>query len=59
MSAKSEKWKLENAFFLNDKGRRQYNKICNVCKNDCKQSFKAKLITCPKFTRKQALKSMA
>ena len=49
--AKSKKWHEENAFFINDKGRIQYNDICKGCKKDCKQSFRATLMQCPLYER--------
>lgn len=52
--SRSQKWKLEWDFFLGENGRRQYNKICRRCVHSCKQSFKADLITCPKYLSKEA-----
>lgn len=47
MRSKSEKWKQENAFFINSKtGKIQYNKKCLGCVNECKQSFRAKIVEC-------------
>lgn len=53
MSAKSAKWKRENAFYLSDKGRIALNKKCLNCTNDCKQSRKSVLIVCPEFNKKE------
>lgn len=53
MSAKSAKWKRENAFYLSDKDRIAVNKKCQGCTNDCKQSRKAVLWVCPIFTKKE------
>lgn len=44
--------KKEMAIFLNHKNRITYNKRCRTCKHDCKQSFRAELIACPKYERK-------
>lgn len=49
--AKSKKWHEENAFFINDKGRIQYNDICKGCKKDCKQSFRVTIMQCPLYER--------
>lgn len=53
MSAKSAKWKRENAFYLSVKGRIAINKKCQGCLNDCKQSRKALLVVCPIFVKKE------
>lgn len=49
----SKKEKLENAFFYGDNGRKKYNSRCRTCIHDCKQSFRADLIACPKYKRKE------
>ena len=51
--SRSQKWKLEWAFFLDADGRRKYNDVCRRCEHDCKQSFRADLIDCPHFSRKE------
>ncbi len=53
MSAKSEKWKRENAFYLSDKGRTALNKKCLNCTNVCKQSRRALLVACPDYIKKE------
>ncbi len=53
MSAKSAKWKRENAFYLSEKGRQAFNKKCQDCINDCKQSRKALLVVCPIYIKKE------
>lgn len=45
--ARSNKWKIENSFYINDKGRIQYNDLCKKCRKDCKQSFRAQIVNCP------------
>lgn len=53
MSAKSEKWKNDNDFFINNKTHKlQFNKKCVACTEDCKQSFKAKVMCCKNFKTK-------
>lgn len=50
MSAKSEKWKQENDFFINKRtGKLQYNAKCNKCANNCKQSYKVIIVVCPTY----------
>lgn len=36
-------------FFINDKGKREYNELCAKCKQSCKQSFRVDIISCDKF----------
>lgn len=51
--SKSEKWKKENAFFINPKTNKiQYNKKCQKCICNCKQSYRASIVACPYFTAK-------
>ena len=51
--SRSQKWRQEGAFFIGDSGRRKYNRFCVRCVHDCKQSFRANLISCPGFFRKE------
>lgn len=45
------------SFFLNPvTGRRNYNPICVCCCQTCKQSYRAKLIECPRYVSKVAKK---
>ena len=37
------------AFFQNDRNKVQYCEKCMVCRKDCKQSFRAVIIRCPRF----------
>ena len=53
MPRMSKSKKLEWSFFLNDRGRKAYNTLCRRCIHDCKQSFRANLISCPGFFRKE------
>jgi len=50
----SQKRKFEMSFFINSKGRIEYNSLCRACVNDCKQSHKAIILTCPKFKSKRS-----
>ena len=37
------------AFFQNDRRKVQYCEMCMNCQNDCKQSFRAVIVRCPRF----------
>lgn len=52
MPRMSKKRKLEWSFFLNERNRITYNKLCCKCRYDCKQSFRA-IVICPVFKRKE------
>ena len=52
--SKSQKWKLEWSFFLDEDGRRKYNAQCRRCMRDCKQSFRAVIVRCPRYISKRA-----
>ena len=54
MPRMSQKKKLEMSFFINSKGRIEYNSLCRACVNDCKQSHKAIILSCPKFKSKRS-----
>ena len=49
----SKKRKEEWALFLNDRNRITYNKLCVQCEHECKQSFRATVIYCPKYSKKE------
>lgn len=53
MPRMSKKRKKEWAYFLNERNRITYNMQCRKCQKDCKQSFRAVLIFCPKFLSKR------
>ncbi|MFR1051987.1 MAG: hypothetical protein ACLSE7_09695 [Lachnospirales bacterium] len=53
--SRSKKWRLEWFFFIGENGRRQYNPLCRACVHDCKQSFRAVIIDCPRYTSKRAV----
>ena len=56
MPRMSKKKKQEWAFFLNDRGRITYNELCRRCVHDCKQSFRATIISCGKYRSKRAIR---
>ena len=47
--SRSKKWRLEWSLFLSEKGRRKYNKVCKRCVHNCKQSFRAVVLSCPHY----------
>ena len=51
--SRSQKWKLEWAFFLDADGRRKYNDVCRRCVQPCKQSLRAVIVRCPRYTSKR------
>ena len=48
-SAKSREWVV----FRDESGRIAFNPKCNECSKECKQSFRATLVRCPIFQRKE------
>lgn len=54
MPRMSRKRKEEWSFFLNDRNRITYNSLCRKCVHDCKQSFRAAVILCPKYYSKRS-----
>lgn len=52
----SQKRKLELSFFLNDRGRVSYNNLCRKCQHECRQSFRAVVVDCPRYLSKRAKK---
>lgn len=55
--SRSKAWKMKWSYFLGENGRRQYNRICRRCVHNCKQSFRACMIACPKYLSKEAKKT--
>lgn len=52
----SKKAKQEWAFFLNaETGRRTYNDLYRKCQKNCKQSFRAIIVGCPKYHSKRSV----
>ncbi|MDY4581533.1 MAG: hypothetical protein SPD81_01580 [Candidatus Faecousia sp.] len=52
--SRSKKWRLEWSFFWGENGKRQYNEVCQGCVHDCKQSFRAVLVSCPRYLSKRS-----
>ena len=52
--SRSQKWKLEWAFFFDADGRRKYNDVCRRCVHDCKQSFRVIIVSCPAYKSKRS-----
>ena len=52
MARMSNKRRLEWSFFLNDRSRITYNELCRKCQHECKQSFRAVVVDCPKYLSK-------
>lgn len=48
-SAKKKVW----AFFVNKDGKIEYTPKCSVCVNQCKQSFRSTVISCPKYEHRR------
>ena len=47
--------KLYWDFFIDPStGRRKFNEVCRCCTHDCRQSFRAELICCPKYLSKRS-----
>ena len=53
MPRMSKKRRLEWSFFLNHRNRITYNDLCRGCTRDCKQSFRAVIILCPRYYSKR------
>ena len=58
VSERNRRWKrrLEWSFFLNDRSRITYNELCRKCQHECKQSFRAVVVDCPRYLSKRAKK---
>ena len=46
----------EWTFFLDADGHIRYNPKCTHCIHGCRQSFRAKIIFCPKYSDRQYVK---
>ena len=53
MPRMSKREKEEWDFFLDENGRITYNELCRKCDRDCKQSFRAVIVSCPKYNSKR------
>ena len=51
----SKSRKAEWSYFLNERNRISYNKLCRRCMWDCKQSFRAIVLSCP-YKSKRSVK---
>ena len=63
MARMSNKRRLEWSFFLSDRSRITYdrsrityNELCRKCQHECKQSFRAVVVDCPKYLSKRSKK---
>ena len=54
MPRMSKKRKLEWSLFLNERGRIICNELCRRCFYDCKQSYRAIVIECPRYLSKRS-----
>lgn len=54
MPRMSKKRKLEWSLFLNERGRITCNDLCRKCFYNCKQSYRAILIECPRYLSKRS-----
>ncbi len=55
MPRMSKKRKEELALFLNGKNRVTFHTLCRKCRRDCKQSFSADIVDCPRYESKRSL----
>ena len=53
MPRMSKQKKEEWGFFLDENGRITYNELCRKCDRECKQSFRAVIISCPEYNSKR------
>ena len=53
MARKITYTKEEWAFFLDENAEMQHCEKCLGCSRECKQSFRATVVFCPKFTPKR------
>ena len=56
MARMSNKRRLEWSFCLNDRSRITYTELCRKCQHECKQSFRAVVVDCPKYLSKRSKK---
>jgi hypothetical protein len=40
-------------FYIDENGRRKYAGRCRDCVRDCKQSYRAKIVYCPRYICRQ------
>jgi hypothetical protein len=52
MKSRGISWQKEWDFFINPKtGKLQFNEVCKTCRHDCRQSYKACLVSCPSYQK--------
>ena len=56
MPRMSKKDKQEWDFYLDENGRISYNELCRNCDRECKQSFRAIIVSCPEYNSKRRKK---
>ena len=44
----------EWSFFRNRAGRIQFNSVCRSCRNRCKQSYRAEVLSCRRYESRKA-----
>lgn len=49
MAAMKQETLKDMPFFINGKGKIEYNSKCKECENKCKQSFRSEVVICPKY----------
>lgn len=54
MPRMSNKKRLEMSYYINPQKRIEHNKLCRACVYDCKQSFRALVISCTKYKSKRS-----
>lgn len=61
-SMKADTWKKDKpfydpsqyiSFYRNSRGEVVYNELCTDCQHECKQSFRAEILICPKIKPKR------
>jgi len=45
--------KDEMSFFKNHNGQIEYNVVCRKCPKECKQSFRAELLSCSELKKEE------
>ena len=53
MARMTKSQKRELSLFLNEQGHIQYNEICQQCSLECKQSFRAFLLSCGRYKERK------
>ena len=53
MPRMSKKKRHEMSFYISEKGRIEFNKLCKACVNTCKQSFRSIILSCLNYKSKR------